>query len=117
VFDSGEPIFAREFSIRLPSNPRKEVNLMDWHFPIIVDGRIQAVGAIVMDITKRKRSEKEVEKQHKQIKKANQELIEYHNNLEKLVDKRTAKLRAEIIELKQAEMDKGLLNNNDENGN
>jgi hypothetical protein len=26
-------------------------------------------------------------------------------------------LRAEIIELKQAEMDKGLLNNNDENGN
>jgi len=65
VFENGEMILAREFSARLPSNPGREVNLIDWHFPITVDGKIQAVGAIVMDITERKLAEqarkKEVE--------------------------------------------------------
>ena len=224
VIESGEAILAREFSIRLLSNPGKDVNLIDWHFPITVDGRIKAVGAIVMDITarkeaeerfhsvfeespvaevivnedgritlvnqeaentfgydrdeldgqpiemllpkcyrvnhpgqraefnvkpqsrkmgrgqdlfarhkdgrefpievalhplkidgkrmvlsvivdisERKRTEKQIEMQGKQLEKANQELVEYHKNLEKLVEKRTAKLREEIIERKQAE--------------
>jgi len=58
VLKDGESILAREFSIRLPSNPGNEVNLIDWHFPITVDGRIRAVGAIVMDITERKQAEK-----------------------------------------------------------
>jgi len=103
VFENGEAILAREFNVPLPSNHGKEVNLIDWHFPITVNGRIQAVGAIVMDITERKRSEKEIEKQREQLEKANQELKEYHNNLQKLVEKRTAKLREEIIERKHAE--------------
>jgi PAS domain S-box-containing protein len=224
VIESGEAILAREFSIRLPSNHGKDVNLIDWHFPITVDGRIKAVGAIVMDITERKeaeerfhsvfeespvaevivnedgritlvngesektfgfdrdemegqpiemllpkryrvnhpgqrtefnakpqsrkmgrgrdlfarhkngrefpievalhplkidgkrmvlsvivdiserkRTEKQLEMQSKQLEKANQELVEYHKNLEKLVEKRTSKLREEIIERKQVE--------------
>ena len=103
VFENGEAILAHEFSVRLPSNPGNEVNLVDWHFPISVDGRIKAIGAIVMDITARKRSEKEIEKQREQLEKANQELIDYHKNLEKIVEKRTTKLREEIIERKQFE--------------
>ncbi len=103
VFENGEAILAREFSVRLPSNPGNEVNLVDWHFPIRVDGRIKAVCAIVMDITERKRSEKEIEKQREQLEKANQELIDYHKNLEKIVENRTTKLREEIIERKQVE--------------
>ncbi len=224
MFENGESILAREFSIRLPSDPEKLVSLIDWHFPIMVDGRIQAVGAIVMDITERKeteerfhsvfeespvaevivnedgritlvngesektfgydrdemegqpiemllpkryrvnhpdhraefnatpqsremgkgrdlfarhkdgrefpievalhplkidgksmvlsvivditerkQAEKEIEKQREQLEKANQELIDYHKNLEKIVEKRTTKLREEILERKQVE--------------
>ena len=103
VFENGEVISAREFSIQGRSNPRMEVNLIDWHFPIIVDGRIQAVGAIVMDITERMRSEKEIEKQRKQLVKANHELREYHKNLEKLIEERTKILNKEILERKEAE--------------
>ncbi len=62
VFENGEAILAREFSVRLPSNPGNEVNLVDWHFPITVDGRIKAVGAIVMDITARKLAEEALKK-------------------------------------------------------
>jgi len=105
VFKNGEAILNREFSIRLPLNPGKEVDLIDWHFPIVLDGRIQAVGAIVMDITERKRSEKEIKKQHEQLVKAHHELREYRENLEKLVEERTAKLNEEILERKKAEQE------------
>jgi len=103
VYENGETIFNREFKVRLGSNSAKEFYLMDWHFPIIVDGVIQAVGAIVMDITERRQLEKKIKKQHQQLKKTNQELSKYHKNLEKLVEERTTKLNEEIVVRKEAE--------------
>ena len=57
VFENDEAILAREFSVVLPSDPDEKVHLIDWHFPIAVAGTTKAVGAIVMDITKRKVAE------------------------------------------------------------
>jgi len=103
VYENGETIFNREFNLRLGSNSEKEFYLMDWHFPITVNGGIQAVGAIVMDITERRQLEKKIKKQHEQLKKTNQELSKYHKNLEKLVEERTSKLNEEIVVRKEAE--------------
>ena len=57
VRDGGEEILNREFTTRLPSNPDKEVHLMDFHFPITVAGEKKAVGAVVLDITARRNAE------------------------------------------------------------
>ncbi|MCZ6595411.1 MAG: PAS domain S-box protein [Bacteroidetes bacterium] len=103
VYENGETIFSREFNLRLGSNSAKEFYLIDWHFPITVDGGIQAVGAIVMDITERRQLEKKIKKQNEQLKKTNQELSKYHKNLEKLVEERTSKLNEEIVVRKEAE--------------
>ena len=111
VLESGEAIAAHEFNIQSSSNKLKEVNLIDWHFPIRVDGRLHAVGAIVMDITERKLSEKKIAKQQEELEKVNQELIEHHKNLEKLIDIRTTKLADELLVRKEAEQKfSGLLN-------
>ncbi len=57
VRDEGEAILNREFTTRLPSNPDKQVHLMDFHFPITVAGEKKAVGAVVLDITARRQAE------------------------------------------------------------
>ncbi len=55
VRNKGTPILNREFSTRLPNHPDKQVHLIDFHFPLRVAGEIRAVGAVVLDITERKR--------------------------------------------------------------
>ena len=55
--DEGEAVLGREFTTNLPSNPDKQVHLMDFHFPITVAGKKKAVGAVVLDITARRQAE------------------------------------------------------------
>ena len=43
VRETGQAISERKFSTILPKNPDKTVHLMDWHFPILVDGKTEAV--------------------------------------------------------------------------
>jgi PAS domain S-box-containing protein len=91
----GRDLFARhkdgrEFPIEVALHPLK------------IDDKSMVLSVIV-DITERKQAEKEIEKQREQLEKANQELIDYHKNLEKIVEKRTTKLREEILERKQVE--------------
>ncbi len=51
-------ILGREFSICLPQNPDKQFHLIDYLFPIVSEGgKTLAVGAVVLDITKRKQAE------------------------------------------------------------
>ncbi len=87
VRTESKPILNREFSTRLPSDPDQEVHLMDFHFPISVAGQVRAVGAVVLDVTARKRAEKELQKAH--------------DELERRVAERTAELEATNSELRQ----------------
>lgn len=56
VVETGEPIRAREFSIELPSQP-EPFHLVDWLIPLNVDGKSDAVLAIVFDQSTLKKSE------------------------------------------------------------
>lgn len=89
VRSEGTPILDREFSIRLPSDPDEELHLMDFHFPITVKGKVRAVGAVVLDITARKRAEEELQKAH--------------DELESRVAERTAELEAANSRLRRLE--------------
>jgi len=60
---NGKETLGREFSIVLPKNPKESRYLMDFHFPIKVDGEIKAVGAVVLDITERKKMEEKLQLQ------------------------------------------------------
>ncbi len=89
VRDKAQPILNREFSTRLPNDPDQEVHLMDFHFPIAVAGQVRAVGAVVLDVTARKRAEEELQKAH--------------DELETRVAERTAKLKAANNDLRRLE--------------
>jgi len=56
---TGKAILNREITVTLPSN--KTLHLIDFHFPIKVGGKIKAVGAIVIDVTERKKAEEALE--------------------------------------------------------
>ena len=94
VRDAGEPTLYREFTTRLPSNPEQDVHLMDFHFPIVVDGSVRAVGAVVLDVTRRKEAEIA--------------LRQSQADLEERVKERTAELTAVNVALntEAAERDK-----------
>ncbi len=57
----------RYFTIRLPHNPDSDVHLMDFHFPIVVDGVVKAIGAVVLDVTARKQREDELKKAYVEL--------------------------------------------------
>ena len=57
VRETGQASSGREFSITLSKHPDKTLHLIDWHFPIFVEGELKAVGAVVSDITKHKEME------------------------------------------------------------
>ena len=55
ILETGKPVLGREFSMRLPGNPDKLRHLIDYLFPIMgTDGKPEAVGAVVVDLTERK---------------------------------------------------------------
>ena len=59
IMKTGKAVLGREFSISLPKDPDKYVHLIDYLFPIPdKHGKLMGVGAIVLDITKRKEAEK-----------------------------------------------------------
>ncbi len=63
IMDTGKPILGREFTISLPSNPDTPVHLIDYLFPIMgTDRKVGAVGAVVLNITERKRAEEALQK-------------------------------------------------------
>jgi len=82
VFESGEPILNREFSVTLPKNLSKVIHLMDFHFPIKVDGKVKAVGAVVLDITKRKRTEEELKKKEEKYRSVTETAAEGINQID-----------------------------------
>ncbi len=58
VLQSGKPGQPREFSTRLPKDPQKDRHFIDTFFPIFgEEGKPRGVGAVVVDITERKRAE------------------------------------------------------------
>ncbi|MCH6560067.1 sigma 54-interacting transcriptional regulator, partial [candidate division KSB1 bacterium] len=58
VLDTGEATPRREFSTRLPKDPDEIRHFIDSFFPIKgQDGKVKAVGAVVLDIGERKRAE------------------------------------------------------------
>jgi len=78
IRESGEAILGREISIRLPKNPQEIRYITDFHFPIKIDGKVKAVGAVVMDITDRKKAEeklKESEEKYRNLTEGLNELI------------------------------------------
>jgi len=71
VWKSGKPSPQREICVKLPNNPDKVFHVIDFHFPIIIDGKIRAIGAIVIDITDRKILEKQLQAQTRLLQIAN----------------------------------------------
>ncbi len=66
VLDTGESTPPREFSTRLPKDPDEIRHFIDCFFPIKgQDGKIKAVGAVVLDIGERKRAEEILASQEK----------------------------------------------------
>ncbi len=58
VLDTGQTAGSAEFGARLPGNPDEIRYFLDRFFPILgSDGKPRAVGAVVVDITERKRAE------------------------------------------------------------
>lgn len=58
IMKSGEAVLGREFSVKLPKDPDKEVYLKDYLFPILNEhGRPKGIGAIVFDITQHRETE------------------------------------------------------------
>ncbi len=96
VRDEGEAILNREFTTSLPSNPDKQVHLMDFHFPITVAGEKKAVGAVVLDITARRQAEEALQEAHEQLEQ------QVKDRTTELVQANTA-LRAENAERREAQ--------------
>lgn len=97
VIDTGESTPSREFSTRLQKHPDKIRHFIDRFYPIKdQDGKVKAVGVIVLDIGKRKRAEEYLKRSHDKL----EELVSIRTkSLEKVVKV----LQKEINERKLAE--------------
>ncbi len=60
VIESGEPILERELTAEQPGTGRVRHVLASW-FPVLVDGEVAGVGAVVIDITDLKAAEMRLE--------------------------------------------------------
>ena len=59
IMKDGKPVLGREFSITLPKDPDNLLHLIKYLFPIPDDhGKPKGIGAIVLDVTKRKEAKK-----------------------------------------------------------
>ena len=66
VLDTGEATPRREFSTRLPKDPDEVRHFIDTFFPIKGEnGKVKAVGVVVLDIGERKRAEEILASQEK----------------------------------------------------
>ena len=90
----------REFTIRLPKNPDRDVHLMDFHFPIEVDGEVKAIGAVVLDITARKQSEDQLRKAHDELERRVAERTAVLEGVNEALRDREQRLRSITTELK-----------------
>jgi len=71
VLDTGESTPRREFSTRLPKDPDEIRHFIDCLFPIKgPDGKVKAVGVVVLDIGERKRAEEALEQSEQRFKLA-----------------------------------------------
>ena len=68
VLETGEPRLDREFSTTLPKDPEVIRHFIDSFFPIKeADGKPRAVGAVVLDITERKRAEEALQRAYAEL--------------------------------------------------
>ena len=105
VRSRGEATLNREFTARLPSDPDRELHLMDFHFPIEVEGEVRAVGAVVLDITARKQAEEATREAYetveRKVQERTKELAEVNAALVAEVEE-TARLREAIAHVTRA---------------
>ena len=77
VLDTGQTAPSVEFGARLPGNPGELRYFLDRFFPILgSDGTPQAVGAIVIDITERRRAEERLKEEKTQVENMNQIMMD-----------------------------------------
>jgi len=93
VVETGEPSSPFEFSTKLPKSPDETYWFTDTFFPIKDrNGRVQAVGAVVLEITARKRAEialqeaygeleQRVQERTQQLQKTQKELLSLSKHL------------------------------------
>jgi two-component system sensor kinase FixL len=87
VLETGEPILGREFGTRLPKNPDVLRYFVDSFFAVKrANGRSNAIAAVVLDITARKKAEEALQRSH--------------DELEQRVEERTAQLAQSNVALR-----------------
>jgi len=74
VMETGEPSSPFEFRAKLPKSPDETYWFMDTFFPIKGrNGKVQAVGAVVLEITARKRAETALQEAYEELERRVQE--------------------------------------------
>lgn len=93
VLETGEATTPFEFSAKLPKNPNNTRWFWDRYFPVYTDGKITAVGVIVVDITERKIAEQT-------LKEKNEELLILDKIKSEFVSAASHELRTPLTSIK-----------------
>jgi len=80
VRETGIPISEREFSVVLPHRSEHPTHIMDWIFPITIDGEVKAIGGVVLDVSTQKRTQEELRLKKNQIETQLNELNDVYNS-------------------------------------
>jgi len=92
VMETGEPSSPFEFTTKLPKSPDETYWFMDTFFPIEHrNGKVQAVGAVVLEITARKRAEIALQEAYGELEQRVQErtlqLLDSEKRLQTMIER------------------------------
>ncbi|MFB3068666.1 MAG: PAS domain S-box protein, partial [Acidobacteriota bacterium] len=92
VMEAGEPSSPFEFTTKLPKSPDETYWFMDTFFPIEHrNGKVQAVGAVVLEITARKRAEIALQEAYGELEQRVQErtlqLLDSEKRLQTMIER------------------------------